>query len=138
MRRHRMRAMFRYLGAVLGLSLLPCGTAMAQTVPPANLNEWFQLHDKNGDGKLDRGEFQEAVVEGFYFRDKDKNGYLTIEELQQAPPGAVKAASRTRDNRLTLDEYVNALFKDFAAADTDGDGTLTVEEIDVYIRTNRR
>jgi hypothetical protein len=53
-----------------------------------------------------------------HFRDKDKNGYLTIEELQGiVSPEVVKAASRKGDNRLTLDEYVNALFKDFAAAD---------------------
>jgi Ca2+-binding EF-hand superfamily protein len=140
MRRSRMRAMSCYLGAVcvLGLSLLPCGAAMAQTGPSANLKDWFQRHDKNGDSKIDRGEFQEAVVEGFYFRDKDKNGYLTIEELQTASPEVVKAASRKGDARLSVDEYANALFKDYAAADTDGDGELTIEEIDVYIRTNRR
>ncbi len=125
-----MRAIRRYLGigSALGFLLLLSGTATAQTAPSQALKDWFQRHDRNGNGKL----------EGFYFRDKNKTGYLTIEELEGASPQAVKAASRKGDNRLTLDEYVNALFKDFAAADTDGDGTLTIEEIDVYIRTNRR
>jgi Ca2+-binding EF-hand superfamily protein len=77
-------------------------------------------------------------VESFYFRDKGKTGYLTIEELQGASAEAIKAASRSHDNRLTLDEYLNAVFKDFAAADTDGDGKLTFEEIDLYIRSNRK
>jgi Ca2+-binding EF-hand superfamily protein len=134
-----MRAIRRCLGigSALGLLLLG-GSATAQTVPSQALKDWFQRFDKNNDGKLDRAEFQEGVVEAFYLRDKSKSGYLTIEELQGASPEAIKAASRSHDNRLTLDEYVNALFKDFAAADTDGDGKLTFEEIDVYIRTNRR
>ena len=134
-----MRAIRRYLGtgSVLGLLLLG-GSATAQTAPSQVLKDWFQRHDKNGDGKLDRGEFQEGLVEAFYFRDKNKDGYLSIEELAEASPEAIKAASQTHTNRLTLDEYVNALFKDFAAADTDGDGKLSIEEIDIYIRTNRR
>jgi len=134
-----MRTIFRCLGvgSVLALLLLG-GSAEAQMGSSQNLKDWFQRHDKNHDGKLDHEEFHQAVVESFYFRDKSKRGYLTIEELQGASPEAVKAASRTHDTRLSLDEYVNALFKDFAAADTDGDGTLSIEEIDIYIRTNRR
>ncbi len=134
-----MRTVCSYLGAVsvLGLLLLACPAA-AQTGPSPTLKDWFPQKDKNGDGKIDRGEFQQAVIEAFYLRDKNRSGYLTVEELQGASPEAVKAASRKGDNRLSLDEYVNALFKDFAAADTDGDGKLSFEEIDVYIRTNRR
>ena len=134
-----MRTTYRCLGigSALGLLLL-AGPATAQTGPSPELKSWLQQKDKNSDGKIDREEFQQAVVEAFYFRDKNKTGYLTITELEGASPEAIRAASRSRDNRLSLDEYVNALFKDFAAADTDGDGKLTIEEIDVYIRTNRR
>ncbi len=131
----------RYLGmgSVLGLMLLS-SPATAQTAPTAAAahKEWFQRHDKNHDGKLDRAEFQEAVIEIFYLRDKNKSGYLTIVELEGASPEAVKAASLKGDTQLSLDEFVNALFKDFAAADTNGDGKLSFEEIDVYIRTSRR
>ena len=134
-----MRTLYRYLGAVAALGVFLMGDAAAQTTSPPNLKEWFQEHDKNHDGKVDREEFYQGIVEIFYFRDKDKNGVLTIEELQgTVSPEVIKAASKKGDNRLTLDEYVNALFKDFAAADTDGDGKLSFEEIDIYIRTNRR
>jgi Ca2+-binding EF-hand superfamily protein len=134
-----MRTTRRSLGiaAVLGLLLLG-GPATAQTGPTEPLKDWFQRHDRDGDLRLDRAEFQEAVVEIFYIRDKDKTGYLTVEELRGVSVEAVKAASRKGDTRLSLDEYVNALFKDFAAADRDGDGKVSIEEIDVYIRTNRR
>lgn len=134
-----MRTRYGCLGAAWLLGLLLAVDATAQMASPPAVREWFQQKDKTGDGRLDREEFHQGIVEIFYFRDKDKNGYLTIEELQGVvSPGVVKAASRKGDNRLTLDEYVNALFKDFAAADTDGDGKLSFEEIDIYIRTNRR
>ena len=129
-----MRISFRCLAvvAVLGLFLLD-GPATAQNRPAPDAKTWVKEHDRNGDGKIDREEFHQAVVEAFFFRDKDKSGYLTIEELKEAAPEAVKAASRKGDGKLSLQEYVNALFKDFEAADTDKDGMLTVEEIDIYM-----
>lgn len=129
-----MRIPFRYLAvvAVLELFLLD-GPATAQTRPAPDTKTWVKEHDKNGDGKIDRGEFQDAAVEAFFFRDKNKAGYLTIEELKEAAPEAVKAANRKGDGKLSMQEYVNALFKDFEAADTDKDGLLTVEEIDIYM-----
>jgi Ca2+-binding EF-hand superfamily protein len=133
-----MRRMIRHVTAVsaLGLLLLD-GSALAQTRPAPDAKAWVQRHDKNGDGKIDREEFHQAVVEAFFFRDKDKSGYLTIVELEGASPEAIKAASRKGEGRLTLQEFVNAVFKDFEAADTDHDGLLTVEEIEIYIRSAR-
>jgi Ca2+-binding EF-hand superfamily protein len=124
------------LASVLGLLLLD-GSAIAQTRPAPDAKAWVQRHDKNGDGRIDREEFHQAVVEAFFFRDKDKSGYLTIVELEGASPEAVKAASRNGEGRLTLQEFVNAVFKDFEAADTNHDGLLTVEEIEIYIRSAR-
>ena len=129
-----MRFSYRCLTVVAVLSLLlPDGPAAAQNRPAPDTKTWVKEHDRNGDGKIDRGEFHDAVVEAFYFRDKNRSGYLTIDELKEAGPEAVKAASRKGDGKLTLQEYVNALFKDFEAADTDKDGLLTVEEIDIYM-----
>ena len=115
----------------------PLGPAMAQTSAPPDVKGWVLRHDGNRDGKLDRGEFQSAVIEGFYFRDKNKSGYLTIEELKDGSPEALKAVKRKNDGQITLQEYINALFKDFEAADTDKDGLLSVEEIEIYIRSVR-
>jgi Ca2+-binding EF-hand superfamily protein len=131
-----MRIPIRYLAVVPALALLLLdGPAAAQNRPAPDTKGWVKEHDRNGDGKIDRGEFHDAVVEAFYFRDKNKSGYLTIEELKEATPEAMKAANRKGDGKFTLQEYVNALFKDFEAADTDKDGLLTVEEIDIYMRS---
>ena len=133
-----MRAPFGYLAVVsaLGLFLLD-GPATAQSRPAPDAKTWVKEHDRNGDGKIDREEFHQAAVEAFFFRDKNKTGYLTIDELKEAAPEAVRAANRKGDGKLTLQEYVNALFKDFEAADTDKDGLLTVEEIDIYMSRSK-
>lgn len=122
--------------AILAPAMLYPAPASAQTGPP--MKERFAGADKNSDGKIDREEFHRAAVEGFYFRDNGKKGYLLIQELKEASPEAFKAANRKGDGRLTLDEYVNALFIDFDKADTNKDGSLTFEEIEVYSRTTGR
>jgi hypothetical protein len=90
---------------------------------------------RQGPCRRDDRERRRAAVEGFYFRDKGRKGYLLTEELKEASPEAFKAANRKGDGRLTLEEYVNALFIDFDKADTNKDGSLTFEEIEVYSRT---
>jgi Ca2+-binding EF-hand superfamily protein len=132
-----MRVIFRWLGAVFALLFLASAPVMGQLGPTLDARAWVKQHDRNGDGKLDREEFHKAVVEAFFFRDKDKRGYLMIEELKEASPEALKAVRRKADGRITLQEYVNAMFKDFEAADTDHDGLLSVEEIENYIRSAR-
>src|SRR5262249_45540663 len=97
----------------------------------------FKAADKNGDGRLDREEFREAVIEGFYFRDKEQKGYLTADQLPEASREAFKAANVTGNGRLSLQEEVNALLKDFEAADVDKDGTLTYKELEAYVKGSR-
>ena len=120
--------------SVLGVLLLD-GSAMAQTPLALDAKAWVKEHDRNGDGKIDREEFHQAVVEAFFFRDKDKNGYLVITELSEAAPETLKSVAHKTDGRISLQEFVNALFKDFEAADTDHDGLLTAEEIEIYMRS---
>jgi len=111
--------------------------AQTGTVPP-DLRASFKAADKNGDGRLDRNEFRQAVTEGFYFRDKGHKGYLTADQLPEASPEAFKAANVKQDGRLSLQEEVNALLKDFEAADVDKDGTLTYEEVEAYVKRPSR
>ena len=125
--------------AACALSLLvPTRAAWSQAASTPDIRAWVQKHDTNHDGKLDRAEFQEAVTESFYFRDKNKVGYLTIEELRGTLSPEVLSAVKHKDSgQITLQEYINAAFRDFEAIDTDKDGLLTVEELEAYIRTPR-
>ena len=132
--RHAIRVTLGLIAAVLALGLFALD-GPAQTRPPFDAKKWVKEHDRNGDGAIDREEFHQAVTEAFYFRDKDKSGYLEITELKEASPEALKAIKRKESGRISLREYVNALFKDFDAADRDHDGLLTAEEIDLYIRS---
>lgn len=134
--------MRRLLSVSLGFACLLGALGLArevaaQAATPPDTRTWVKEHDKNGDGRLDREEFHQAVIEAFFFRDKNKDGYLTIIELPDATPGELNALRRNPDGRITLPEYLNALHQDFTAADTDGDGLLTVEEIDIYVRRAR-
>lgn len=127
---------FCLTAAALGLVLIRVPAA-AQTAASPDVRAWMSKQDGNGDGKLDRGEFHQAVVEAFFLRDKDKDGFLAIAELTEASPEALKAIKRKDDARISLQEYANALFKDFEAADANSDGLLTVEEIEVYRKRTR-
>lgn len=120
------------LGALTGL-------AHAQASAPPDWREGFRAHDSNGDGRVDRAEFQAWMVEAFYFRDQGHKGYLVQSDLQGTlSPELFKAINRKGDGKLTLQEYLNALFQDFAAIDVNQNGAITVEEVSAYIARTRK
>ncbi len=132
----RVRTGFLVIAAALAL-VICVGQAVAQTPARPDWKERFQAHDKNGDGRIDRAEFQEWMVDVFFRRDKDHKGYLVMEDVQGVmSPETFKAANRRGDGKLTLPEFLNATFKDFEAADVNGDGELSMEEIENYIRSS--
>jgi Ca2+-binding EF-hand superfamily protein len=110
----------------------------AQTSTELDLRAGFKAADKNGDGRLDREEFRQAAIEGFYFRDKEHKGYLTADQLPEASRAAFKEANVKGDGRLSLQEEVNALMKDFEAADLNKDGALSYDEFEAYVKQSRR
>jgi EF hand len=121
------------LAATLACSLAG-GLAWAQTAPPPDWRERFRAFDENGDGRIDRAEFQEWMVDAFFHRDRNKKGYLTEEDLRGVmTPEIFKALSRKGDGKLWLPDFLNAMFQDFQAMDTDGVGSITMQQIDAYI-----
>ncbi len=126
--------------ALLVAAAVAClaGPVPAQVSAP-DWKEGFRAHDKNGDNRIDRAEFQNWVVEGFYFRDKGHKGYLVQTDLQgAASPEVFKAINRKGDGKLTMNEYLNALFQDFAAIDVNQNGAITMQEVEVYIKQVRK
>ena len=124
------------LGVLMVSMVFVClpGPVFVQAQTP-DWREGFRVHDKNGDGRIDRAEFQNWIVDGFYFRDQGRKGYLVQADLQgTASPEVFKAINRKGDGKLTLGEYLNALFQDFAAIDVNQNGAITAQEIETYIK----
>jgi Ca2+-binding EF-hand superfamily protein len=94
------------------------------------------LADKNKDGRIDREEFHQRMVEVFFFADVDKDGQLTYVELtavEQVDPEAFKRADRGGNGKLSLYEFMYAMHRDFEAADKNGDGVIDMEELRVLV-----
>jgi Ca2+-binding EF-hand superfamily protein len=95
--------------------------------------------DTNQDGKIDLEEYHLRLTEVFYLIDVDKDGYLTLEEIQESVEEArsdrIRAADSDGDGKLSLSEYHSALDEDFHAADANKDGMLSSHEIDLMLET---
>jgi Ca2+-binding EF-hand superfamily protein len=100
-------------------------------VPRHDPRAAFAEADTNHDGKIDREEFQERMVEIFFFGDRDKDGYMTWEELVPvvAFPEDFRDADRNGDGRYSFYEFVRVRFDDYDVVDTDQDGLLSLDEI---------
>jgi Ca2+-binding EF-hand superfamily protein len=135
-----MRRLFgrAVLIGVLG-SLLAGSLVQAQTTLRPDWKERFRAHDTNGDGRIDRAEFQEWMVDVFFQRDQGRKGYLALDDVRGSmTPEVFKAMSQRGDGKLWLPEFLNALFEDFRAIDTEHVGSITIEQIDAYVRRAAR
>jgi Ca2+-binding EF-hand superfamily protein len=131
----RTRRISLIVATVLVLGFIG-GLSLAQ-MPVQGQPDWkarFRSYDRNQDGRIDRAEFQEWMVEVFYFRDKNSKGYLVFEDVRGVmAPETLKAINRKGDGKLTRGEFLNAVFVDFDAADVNKNGAVTMEEIEAYI-----
>ncbi len=115
------------------------GLSFAQTAPKRDWKESFRAHDKNSDGKIDRAEFQEWMVDVFFHMDKNHKGYITFEDVKNVmSEKTFKTYDKSGNGKVTLQDFLNVVFKDFEAADVNKAGGLTIEEIDSYIKRTRK
>jgi Ca2+-binding EF-hand superfamily protein len=125
-------------GVLIYATVLVCllvAPVLAQAPAKPDWKEGFRTHDKNGDGKIDRAEFQEWMVDAFFHKDVNHKGYLVFEDVQDVMSlETFKGRDANGDGRLTLEEFLNSVFVDFGVADVNKDGALTVEEIDLYVK----
>ena len=94
------------------------------------------ITDKNGDERIDREEYHQRMTEVFFFADEDKDGNLTITEIQAVEavdPQAFHSADTDGSNSLSLNEYLYALHKDFEGADRNSDGTIDMQELELLL-----
>ncbi len=133
--------MRRSASLLFGALALACALS-GTTWQPARGQESdpFSTSDLNKDGIVDREEYQRRMVEVFYFADRDKDGFVTVEELRAigpVNPQAFRAADKNGDGKLTVDEFVVFRMVDFDQADTNKDGKLTKEEEQAWTASHR-
>lgn len=115
-----------------GTTLLCAGGAAAQQAPApvTDPRSAFEATDRNRDSEIDHAEFQNRIIEVFYFADKDKDGLANKGELNVFDEEELfEEADRNGDGKLSVKEFVAARFEAFEEADTDENGSLSVEEV---------
>lgn len=112
-----------------------------------NLAGMLEIYDSNGDGKVDRAEFDKVREQMFADADRNKTGKLTFEDYlaefedrldrraasvressaQQARV-RFKALNTGKDGKLTFDEYQVSGKRLFERADSNGDGVVDTRD----------
>jgi Ca2+-binding EF-hand superfamily protein len=118
--------------AAVVLTVVPGAVAQAPGPSPP-----FRATDANGDGRIDRAEYHNRMMDAFFLLDLDKDGYLTRNEVAGVTAEAIRAADGDSDGKLTAMEYINERFKEFEAADRNRDGGLSHVEVEVYDQFGR-
>ena len=105
--------------------------ALADDRPTHDPRVAHEETDTNGDGQVDRAEFNARMVEIFFHGDANKDGYMTPAELEKTVPfpDDFRDADRNGDGRYSLYEFIEVRFYDFRLVDTNDDGLLSVEEV---------
>ena len=95
------------------------------------IDQIFARLDGNGDGVIDRTEFQIRKMELFYESDANQNIQLEPEEVNLKPE-VFAAADTDGDGVLSGVEFIEAPFTQFEAADTNSDHEITPEEFEIF------
>ena len=108
--------------------------AMAPQVYAAadNTNRLFQTLDMNGDNHIDRDEFNIQAMEVFYNTDKNKDGFLSRDEMLLSDV-AFKALDRERKGKVSGLTFIDSELMDFDRIDSNNDGRITFDEFDALV-----
>jgi Ca2+-binding EF-hand superfamily protein len=121
---------------LLIITLMISTAAFAADVDRMDAAATLAISDKNDDHRIDREEYHQRMTEVFFFLDTDKDGKLTLSEMQvieETDPQLFEAADRDGNRAMSLYEYLYALHNDFDMADRDQDGTLDMEELRLMV-----
>ncbi|HEY8520016.1 MAG TPA: hypothetical protein VIN61_08055 [Gammaproteobacteria bacterium] len=105
---------------------LAVGTVAAQ--PRSGADPWFERLDTNGDGVIERDEFEASRRSQFERADADGDGYLSDDELRALPErGGMGGRGHSRGRRWA-GRMPDVGGQALARHDTDGDGRLSAQE----------
>jgi Ca2+-binding EF-hand superfamily protein len=104
----------------------------------AEIQKNYAIFDSDADGKVTRTEFRLQTGEFFFVRDKNKDIFLTPDEMPNASARTFAAADSNGDGKLTPHEFGEADFMKFETYDLDKSGSITIEEVYVVLEKYRR
>ncbi len=106
--------------------------AKRKTPAGPDARDRFDYVDENGDGRVDRQEFNVKKVLFLDWVDANNDGYLTIDEMVVSE-AEFKKLDRDGDGKISQLEFIDARM--FDAMDKNRDGSVTYEEFERSLRT---
>ena len=116
------------------VSLLAANTAWSEAM---NSEGIMDVTDLDGDNRIDLEEFRHRITDVYFFLDTDKDGKLTVVEIQRSYPeldlAVIGKADVNKDSTITIYEFRYILYKDFDGMDKNKDGSLDQQEMKTAI-----
>ena len=140
MKRSHARFVFLVASGAIAVAVV-LGTVAAQQSGEEAIRKAFVAADANADGAMDVNEFVANTIYLFKEMDKDRDGYLSVQEWSiDNSGGAVSRftlVDRDSDGRISVGEAVADKMIQFFEADSNHDGVITVDEVLRYERGMR-
>ena len=115
------------------ISLIAADTAWSDAKQSMNSEEIMGLTDLNKDDRIDIEEYRHRITDVYFFLDADKDGKLTVVEIQRGipnlDPDLIDNTDVNGDTIITIYEFRYVLYKDFDALDKNQDGSLDQQEM---------
>jgi len=115
------------------VSLIAADTAWAKEGQSMNSEEIIDISDLNGDDRINIEEYRNRITDVYFFLDANKDGKLTVVEIQKSipnlDPDVIDNADVNDDTIITIYEFRYVLYKDFDAMDQNQDGNLDKQEM---------
>lgn len=115
------------------ISLIAADTAWSDAKQSMNSEEIMGITDLNGDDRIDIEEYRNRITDVYFFLDANKDGKLTVVEIQRSipkiDPALIDNADVNGDTIITIYEFRYVLYKDFDAQDKNQDGRLDKQEM---------
>lgn len=115
--------------------------------PRLNVEQMFEKHDANKDGKLTKDEMPEKALRMFDRVDQNKDGAVTKAEAEAAQEKFQKKRHErhgkfqakmmekfdtNKDGQVSQAEFTDFSMKKFKEIDADGDGNVTQDEMEKH------
>ncbi len=97
----------------------------------------FEIVDINKDGLVDQIEYRLNKMDVFFSRDKNRDRYLSREELSKMSAATFGAIDKDGDNLISGFEFNQADISKFEAIDLNDDGSITFDEFVAFRKSLR-